>query len=155
MEETENTEGTGEVTEMLLTFEAEGYLRETGKWANFLGMAGFMFSILTIISAFSVGPLVSQMQQTYHTAVEKQALSNGFTFMFILFGILIFLPSCLLFHVVAGFKNGFNYADQPSLNLAFQKLKSYFKFFGILVISFIAFYAISIIAALAGGGAVR
>ncbi len=152
MEKTEDIESTGEASEMLITFEAEAYLREAGKWANFLGMAGFMFSTLTIISAFSVGPLVSQLQHTYGTAVEKQALSNGLAFMFILFGILIFLPSFYLFQVGAGFKNGFNYADQLSLNLAFQKLKSYFKFFGILVISFIVFYIISIIAALAGGG---
>ncbi|MGI4020940.1 MAG: DUF5362 family protein [Janthinobacterium lividum] len=155
MEETENTEAAGEATEMLITFEAEAYLRETGKWANFIGMAGFMFSILTVISAFSVGPLVSQLQHTYGSAVEKQALSSGLTFMFIVFGILIFLPSFYLFQVGAGFKNGFNYADQPSLNLAFQKLKSYFKFFGILIISFLVFYIISIISALVSGGGAR
>ncbi|RYY07349.1 MAG: hypothetical protein EOP43_03515 [Sphingobacteriaceae bacterium] len=155
MEETENTQDAGEATEMLISFEAEDYLREAGKWASFIAMAGFMFSLLTVISAFSVEPLVAQLQHTYGSAIEKQALSNGLTFMFILFGILIFLPSLYLYQVGVGFKNGFNYADQPSLNMAFEKLKSYFKFFGILIISFIVFYIISIASALVNGGGVR
>lgn len=152
MEQTGNTEETGEATEMLITFEAENFLRETGKWSHFLGLAGFIFSFLTIISAFSVGAIVRKLQQTYGTGLDAKALSSGLSFLYIMLGILIFIPSLHLFQFAAGLKNGFNYGDQASINLAFQKLKSYFRFWGILIISIIVFYVIVLVAAITGGG---
>lgn len=149
---TENTDTAGEASEMLVTFEAERYLREAGKWAAFLGNAGFVFSILTIIGAFSVGSMVGKLQQTYSTALDPKALSSGLSFMYFLFGVLIFIPSLYLYQLGGALKKGFEYGDQVNLNLAFQKLKSYFRFFGILIISFIVFYLMVLIGTLAGGG---
>lgn len=151
MEEIENTDAAGEASEMLITFEAENFLREAGKWAHFLGVAGFVFSVLTIISAFSVGAIVGKLQQTYGTGLDAKALSSGLSFMYVVFGILIFMPSLYLFQFSAGIKNGFNYGEQVNLNNAFQKLKSYFRFWGILIISFIVFYLMVLIGALMGG----
>lgn len=152
MEQTENTETAAEASEMLITFEAETYLREAAKWANFLGIVGFVFSALTIISAFSVGAVVAKLQQVYGTGFDAQALSSGLSFMYFLFGVLIFVPSLYLFQFAGGLKKGFNYGEQVSLNAAFQKLKSYFRFWGILIISFIVFYLIALISTMAGGG---
>lgn len=149
----ENTEEAGEATEMLITFEAEGYMREAGKWANFLGSAGFIFSILTIVSAFSVGSVVGKLQQNYGAGLDPKALSSGLSLMYFLFGVLIFIPSLYLYQFGGALKKGFEYGDQINLNLAFQKLKSYFRFFGILIISFIVFYLMVLIGTLAGGGA--
>ena len=147
----ENIEEAGEATEMLITFEAEGYMREAGKWANFLGSAGFVFSVLTIVSAFSVGSVVGKLQQTYGTGLDPKALSSGLSFMYFLFGVLIFIPSLYLYQFGGALKKGFEYGDQINLNLAFQKLKSYFRFFGILIISFIVFYLMVLIGTIAGG----
>lgn len=148
----ENTAADKEVNEMLITFEAEGYLREAGKWANFLGIAGFIFSILTLIIAFSVSAVVGKLQQTYGMGLDAKALSSGLSFLYFLFGVLLFIPSLYLFQFGAGLKQGFNYDDQASLNMAFRKMKSYFRFFGILVISIIVFYVMILVAAIAGGG---
>ncbi|WP_419803033.1 DUF5362 family protein [Mucilaginibacter sp.] len=152
MEQTDHTEENGEATEMLLTFEAENFLRETGRWAHFLGLAGFVFSFLTIISAFSVGAVVGKLQQTYGTGLDAKALSSGLSFLYFAFGVLLFIPSLHLFQFAASLKNGFNYGDQSSVNLAFQKLKAYFRFWGILIITLIVFYTIVFIAAIVGGG---
>ncbi|RYE34148.1 MAG: hypothetical protein EOP42_07705 [Sphingobacteriaceae bacterium] len=155
MEQTDHTEEPGEATEMLITFEAENFLRETGKWSNFLGLAGFVFSILTIISAFStssINAVVGSMQQTYGSGLDAKALGSGLSFLYFMLGVLIFIPSLHLFQFGASLKNGFNYGDQASINLAFQKLKSYFRFWGVLVISIIVFYVVVVIAAIAGGG---
>lgn len=152
MEPIENTEETGEASEMLITFEAENFLRETGKWAHFLGVAGFVFSFLTIISAFSVSAIVGKLQQTYGAGMDAKALSSGLSFLYFAFGVLIFIPSLNLFQFAAGLKNGFNYGVQASVNTAFMQLKSYFRFWGILVISIIVFYVVILIAAIAGGG---
>ena len=151
MEQIENTEAAGDASEMLITFEAETYLREAGKWTHFLAIAGFVFSVLTIISAFSVGSIVGKLQQTYGTGLDAKALSSGLSFIYFMFGILIFVPSLYLFQFSAGLKNGFNYGDQESINAAFQKIKSYFRFWGILIISFIVFYSMVLISALVGG----
>ncbi|MVN22733.1 DUF5362 family protein [Mucilaginibacter arboris] len=151
MEELENTEAAGEANEMLITFEAEAYLREAGKWAHFLSITGFVFSVLTIISAFSVGAIVGKLQQTYGSGLDAKALSSGLSFMYFIFGILIFVPSLYLFQFAASLKNGFTFGDQERLNTAFQKLKSYFRFWGILIISFIVFYLMVLITALLGG----
>lgn len=149
---TDNTDTADEASEMLITFEAERFLREAGKWANFMGSAGFVFSILTVISAFSVGSVVGKLQQTYGTALDPKALSSGLSFMYFLFGVLIFIPSLYLYQFGGALKQGFDYGDQVNINLAFQKLKSYFRFFGILIISFIVFYLLVLIGTLAGGG---
>ena len=151
MEELENTDAAGEASEMLITFESENYLREAGKWSHFLGVVGFVFSVLTIISAFSVSAIVGKLQQTYGSGLNAQALSSGLSFVYFIFGILIFIPSLYLFQFSAAIKNGFNYGEQVNLNLAFQKLKSYFRFWGILIISLIVFYLMVLIAALMGG----
>lgn len=150
MEQVENTEAAGEATEMLITFEAETYLRETAKWAHFLGIVGFVFSILTIVSAFSVGAVVGKLQQTYGSGLDAKALSSGLSFMYFLFGVLIFVPSLYLYQFAAGLKQGFDFGEQINLNAAFQKLKSYFRFLGILIISFIVLYLIVLIGALVG-----
>jgi len=150
MEQTENT-GADDASEMLITFEAEAFLREAGKWAHFLGIVGFVFSILTVISAFSVSSIVGKLQQTYGTGFDAKALSSGLSFMYFLFGILIFIPSLYLFQFAANLKSGFNFGEQENLNVAFQKLKSCFRFWGILIISFIVFYLMVLIGALAGG----
>lgn len=150
--EVKDTGAAGEANEMLVTFEAEAFLREAGKWANFLGIAGFVFSVLTIVSAFSVGSVVGKLQQTYGAGLDAKALSSGLSFMYILFGVLIFMPSLYLFQFGAELKKGFDYGNQVDLNLAFQKLKSYFRFWGILIISFIVFYITVIISSVAGGG---
>jgi len=152
MEETENTEQTGEASEMLITFEAETYLRETAKWAHFLGIVGFVFSVLTIISAFSVGAIVGKLQQTYGAGLDAKALSSGLGFMYFTFGILIFIPSLYLYQFAGKLKKGFTYGEQFNLNAAFLKLKAYFRFWGILIISFIVFYLIALISTMAGGG---
>ncbi len=151
MEQTDNIEENGEATEMLITFEAENFLRETGKWAHFIGLAGFVFSILTIISAFSVSSVVGKLQQTYGTGLDAQALSSGLSFLYFAFGVLLFIPSLYLFQFAAGLKNGFNYGDQASINTAFMRIKSYFRFWGILIITLIIFYSAVFIAAIAGG----
>lgn len=150
--EIENSENQGEATEMLITFEAEAYLREAGKWAHFLGIAGFVFSALTIISAFSVGSVVGQLQQTYGTGLSASQLSTGLSFIYIVFGVLIFRPSLYLFQFGAGLKKGFEFGDQFNLNYAFQKLKSCFRFLGIVIIMLIVFYLMVFIAAIVSGG---
>ncbi len=148
---TENTEAAGEASEMLITFEAEAYLREAGKWANFLGVAGFVFSVLTVVSAFSVTAVVGKLQQTYGTGLDAKALGSGLSFMYVMFGILIFVPSLYLYQLGGTLKKGFDYGDQVSLNAAFQKLKSYFRFWGILIISLIVFYITVLVGSLVKG----
>lgn len=149
--EIENTETPGEANEMLITFESENYLREIGKWAHFLGIVGFVFSILTIVSAFSVGSVVGKLKQAYGSSLDAQALGSGLSVIYFLFGILIFMPSLYIYQFSAGLKKGFDYGDQSCINAAFQKLKSYFRFWGILIVSFIVFYTVVLIGALFSG----
>ena len=48
---------------LVLTPEAQYYLQETGKWANFLGIVGFILCALFLIMALCIGAIFSMLAQ--------------------------------------------------------------------------------------------
>jgi len=57
----------------------------------------------------------------------------------------------ILFKFSSAAKQAVLYGDQESLSEAMKKMKSFFKFWGILIIVLLGFYALAIISAIVAG----
>ena len=151
----ENIEETAEIQKemkLAVTEEMRSYFYEMAKWANFLAIVGFAFAGLTIISAFTIGAVMNTNPQMSAAAkMMGPAASVVFTIMFLLIAFAIFYPSLLMFKYASKAKLGVLYGEQASLVEAIAKLKSLFKFFGVITIVYLGLYALMILSTLMGG----
>jgi hypothetical protein len=149
---TENTEDlndtfpTEKVEEKLvITEDIRSYIYESAKWTKFLSIVGFIFSAFTLLFAFGSSAFLSTLASVEPNNPLLQ-LGPGFIMaLFTVFALLYFYPSLILFNYSSAAKNAVLYADQEGLNQAMSKLKSFFKFWGIIMIVFISFYILAII----------
>ena len=146
MENTDQTTQQSEETNLIVTEEMRSYFYDIAKWASFLAIVGFIFSAITIIGAFTTGSAIESNPQLAETLGKLGALGKVlFTVVNLVVAFAIFYPSLLLFKYAAKAKYGVLYGEQGSLNEAFSKLKSLFKYWGIITILFIGLYALVIL----------
>lgn len=121
-----------------VTEDIRSYLYETAKWTRFLSIVGFVICALIIIFAFSVPAILSAVAVRMPANPLARVSSGLFTIPYLLIGLLYFYPSLLLFKFANAAKTAVLYNDQPAFSIAIGKMKSFFKFWGILTIIAIA-----------------
>jgi hypothetical protein len=135
---------------LVFTEEIKDYIMETAKWSKFLSIIGFIFvgfmSIIGILMLFSFGGTL------FSNAVGLNNIPGFPTGMISLVGIiyfgialLYFFPVYDLFMFARKTKNAILYNDNQMLAEGFSKLKSHYKFIGILTLMIVGFDAISIL----------
>jgi hypothetical protein len=130
---------------LLVTEDIRSYIYESAKWTKFLAVVGFVFSAFTLLIAFGSGAFLSTLASVEPNNPLLQLGPGFLTALFLVFALLYFYPSLLLYNFSSAAKTAVLYADQEGLNLAMSKLKSFFKFWGILMIVFISFYILATI----------
>ena len=79
------------------------------------------------------------------------AIGSGFLGVFIIImSLVMFFPALYLWNFSTKIRKAFNNNDQPLLTESLKNLKSFFKFYGILLIVVLSFYALALIAAIIG-----
>ena len=137
---------------LVLTPEAQTYLRESGKWANFLGIIGFVMCGLFLILSLFIGTLMTTMAQISPMyAAMPAALGGVVTVVFILFDILYFFFALYLYQFGSKIKKGSSFGDSEQVTIALGKLKSFFKLWGIVTIVILCLYALEIIIGIIAG----
>ncbi len=145
MEADDQQEELGQDETLVITEDIRSYIYESARWTKFLAVVGFVFSAFTIMGAFGAGAFLSQMATLQPTNPLVQ-LGPGFvTVLFLIVALLYFYPSLLLYSYSSAAKAAVLYANQEGLNIAMSKLKSFFKFWGILMMVLISFYVILIL----------
>ncbi|TKC03947.1 DUF5362 family protein [Pedobacter frigoris] len=134
-----------EVEELIVTEDIRSYIYETAKWAKFLSVVGFVVAGWLIMLAFSASAFETALNQTPGGAQFAAMGSTVLTIFCLLSALLYFYPSLMLFKYSTAAKNAVLFAEQESLVVAMSKMKSFFKFWGILTIAIIAFYALALI----------
>lgn len=159
-EETTQTDPQEE-EEVLLTVteDIRSYIYETARWTKFLSIIGFVVTGIMILFSFSAEALISTMNGRVGAANNPwAALGGGFlTIVFLLSALLYFYPSLLMFKYANSAKQAVLYGDQPALSEAMSRMKSFFKFWGIITITILGLYIISFllgIVAYLGAGSV-
>ncbi len=126
---------------LTVTPQASGYLHETGKWGKFLAIVGFCVIGLMVIGGLFAGTLFSAMGDTLPYP--------GFmiSFIYIALALLYFFPVYYLFRFSSQIRTALLSKDPSAMEVAFENLKSHYKFIGILMIIMLSVYI------LIGGGA--
>ena len=136
--------------ELQLDQPSLNYLNETARWARFLSVVGFVTCGLMVIVGVFFGSVMSGLMSNMGN--ESVAMLGGgfFSILYILFALLVFFPSFYLFSFSSKIRKAYQNNDQNVLTDSLKNLKSFFKFYGILTIVVLSFYALAIIAAIIG-----
>lgn len=133
---------------ILLSTEAQYYLTTAGKWANFLGILGFIFCALFLIPALSMGAIMSKVAESapYNPMFAAFAGFGGvLTVFYIVLDVLYFFFALYLYQFATKIKAGIKFSDSATVTVGLGKLKSFFKLWGIVTIVIIVLYVVAII----------
>jgi len=154
METTDSFEMADAAPSISLNYEAQNYLRESGKWAAFLGIIGFILTGFIVIIALFAGTMMAAFSrfQPQNPGAALMAGMGGFvTVIYLLVALLYFFFSLYLYQFGSGIKKGIMYADQLHVTASLGKLKSFFKLWAILTIVVLCLYALIIVCAIIFG----
>ncbi|MEI9920948.1 MAG: hypothetical protein WDO14_19455 [Bacteroidota bacterium] len=132
---------------LVVNGEGAGYLKETGGWARFLSILGFVFVGLILIMAFFIGGIMS-----------AAGMGSQFAGFEVVFGViyiagaaLYFFPILYLFRFASSAIEAVKQNDQAALTTSLKNLKSHYKFIGILTAIVLGFYVLALVIALLAG----
>jgi hypothetical protein len=130
--------------ELQFTQQAQDYIKEIAKWATFLAIVGFIFIgflVLGALGMFAMGATMSSLGNGGAMGpMGAMGMLGGAAMgvMFLLMAVFYFFPVLYLYNT-------------ERLTVAFQNLKSHYKFVGILTIIGMSFYALAIVVSIVGG----
>lgn len=138
--------------QLIVTEDMRSYIYDMAKWANFLGIVGFVISAFLLLAALTVGPTINANPEMAKMLGQLGAMDGTtISIVFLFYGLLIFYPSLLMVRYAIKAKQGVLYGEQENLNEAMSRLKSLFKYFGVLAIVFIGLYVVTLFSAVLGG----
>ena len=126
---------------MQLTDQAKKYLLEASKWANFIAIVGFIAIGLLIIMSFSIGSIMANLPEGSLGGLSPKF----FSFFYLIAAGIYFIPVFFLFQFGQKTKQALLEDDHNLLTFGLKKLRSHYKFVGILFIIFISLYVILIL----------
>ncbi|WP_304064362.1 DUF5362 family protein [Pedobacter glucosidilyticus] len=131
-----------EVKALVFSFSIEEFLLETAKWAKFLAIMGFIFTGLAVL----LGLLFSVFGSAMLSATAFGAIGGAaFGLIYIIAGLIYYFPAKYLYDFAVYTKQAILIKDQESIEYAFSKIKSVFKFWGIMVIIILVIYFLAFI----------
>ena len=126
---------------VLLSQEALYYLQTASKWAKFLAIMGFIGCGFVVLMGLFAGSLFSRVggaMQGYGGVA--QGMGAFMSVFYIAFALLYFFPSLYLYQFAKFAQNALLFSNSQDITLAMGKLKSFFKFVGILIIAILSLY---------------
>lgn len=125
------------------------YLNETARWGKFLSIVGFVMCGIIVLLAFFAGSILGAIGGQF--GMMGAMGGAGLTVMYLLIALLYFFPCLYLYNFSTKMKAALTTNDQLLLNTSFGNLKSCLKYWGILTIIILCFYALAIVFILIGG----
>ncbi len=142
---------TAQQPQLIVTEDMRSYIYDIARWARILGIIGFSFAGLMFLSALTIGPAISANPELGKMLGQLGTMDPAtFTIVLIIYALAFSYPSFLMVRHAAKAKQGVLYGDQESLNEGMAKLKSLFKYFGMLALIVIGLYFIAIFSGILG-----
>ncbi len=123
---------------MQLGEQAKSHLKEAAKWAVFLSIVGFIGIGLMIILSFTIGSVLANLPIENFGGLSPQF----FSYFYLIFAGIYFIPVYYLYQFGTKIKAALLNDDNDLLTFGLKKIKSLYKFLGILTIVGISFYFI-------------
>ncbi|MDR1901986.1 MAG: hypothetical protein LBQ88_06880 [Treponema sp.] len=144
------------IVQGVLTDIMTGYLKETAPWVRFLGIVSYIVCGLVFLTGLTL-IIVGFVQSAQGNEVSSGDFLSGGSissgFMVIGTGLLVFFPARFLYLYGTKLRSYSQTYSEKELELAFKNNKSFWKFYGICAIIYLAFIplaaVIGIIAAIA------
>jgi len=132
--------------------QSVNYLNETARWSRLLSIIGFIYCGLMVIFGLFFGSMMTRMMSGMSgTDAGFTTFGGAFlSFFVILMALILFFPAYYLFNFSSKVRRALQNNDQAVLTDSLKNLKSFFKFYGILVIIFLSIYALALISAVIG-----
>lgn len=130
--------------------EGQQYLKETAKWAKFLAIVGFVMTGFIVLAALFAGTLFSTLAQSSPELAFFP--SAGITIIYLFLAALYFFPCLFLLQSSQKLTLALQNGSSEELTVALEKIKSFFRFVGIMTLVIIALYALMILFLILGGG---
>lgn len=135
---------TTEIRDVCMDEQSKLYLKETAMWAKFLAILGFVkfgfLLLFAIIFPFVAAPIENILGLDLPRVL--------ITLFFLMMAVVVFFPSNYLYLFAKYTKRALNCNDQDVMRHAFQSLKAYYRYFGILVIVIFCLYLVAILTAI-------
>jgi Family of unknown function (DUF5362) len=148
MEQSENAD----LFDLHLDQSSINYLGEVARWCRFLSIIGFIYCGLMVLFGVFFGTIISMMTPMMgQDSAAMSTIGSGFLgIVIIVVSLLLFFPAYYLFNFSTKMKRAILHNEQPVLAESLKNLKSFFKFYGILVIVVLSFYILIFAAGIIG-----
>lgn len=140
--------------ELQLTTAAQGFLRETAKWAKFLSIVGFIaigFYVLAALMMFAVGGAMGSAEGMGSMGMMGAMGGTTLGIIYLLGALLYFFPILYLYKFSSRALEALNNNSTNHLTESLENLKSHYKFMGILMIIVFALMILGIIIGVISG----
>ena len=139
--------------DLTLDAVANAHLKETAMWGKFLGITGMVVSVFIIIFGFFAGTFFSKLSQMPGTGANPFAemgvgIISG---IYIVIGIISLILSWIMYKFGNKTHIGLKTNDPTAINTGLANLKILFRIYGIIVIIYLGFVALALIASIIGG----
>src|ERR1700761_8982294 len=124
-----------EPIELKVLQDGQYYLLETGKWARFLGIMGFIGAGIVLLAAVFISTLLSLLP-VYGPTQLPGFFGGILGFIYVTVAVIAFIISLNLYQFGKNIKQAVVFKDSLKLSLAFNKLKTFFKIKAIIIIIF-------------------
>ena len=141
---------TSSLFELQVDHDASTYLKETARWAKFLGIMGFIGCGLCVIGGLVLAATTSGALGGLGATGFGVMSGAGIAIVYIVLALLYFFPCLYLFNFASKMQLAIRSNDQGQLNQSFKNLKSCFRFLGILTIIVLGLWGLGIIIAIIG-----
>jgi hypothetical protein len=138
-----------EKQELEINTEIKGLLTQTGKWARFLAIIGFVIMGLMVVVGFIMGIVMSFLPTGQADVLPFRPFL--ISFVYVIFAAIYFFPLLYLFRFSTGIKEALYAKKQSQFAKAIKNLKSHYRFIGILMIVMLALYALMFVVMLFTG----
>ncbi len=111
---------------------SRGHLAETATWGKFLGIVGFVYSLLVAVGAIFAGSILTKLSGGIESSGERMLAGGSVAIIYLVLAGVIFFMSLYLFRFSKNIQLALLTNDQPSLATSLKNLKIYFRFAGII-----------------------
>ena len=130
-----------------LTFRqpVRDYLKESAGWSKFLGIVGFIFLGLSVLSIIFLAINMASL-----SSLGGGGIGGAFILLYVVFTAIFAIPVYHLYNFATKTQEALQRENQSLLVGAFSSHKTVFKFYGIVMIIVLALYAIVIMMTILG-----
>lgn len=129
---------------LTLNEDAKYYLHQSGKWASFLGIMGFIATGFLVLGALFIGTIFSMVAK-FQSSPYPAGLGGLMSFVYMLIAAFYFFFSLYLYQFGNRIKDGILFHNELQISAALEKLKSFFKLWGVTTIVIISLYILMLI----------